>query len=119
MYYIISLKHTNKREKFITLWRPNNAGYCFAKEYAGVYDEIEEGYHNGEGQLPIKISDAEPLFVKDEKYFDAPLHAIPNTKNVLDLLNVKWDKDDLVKMSNNEQKVHGSVATESDSSNQS
>jgi hypothetical protein len=28
MYYIISLKHTQKHDKYITLWRPENCGYC-------------------------------------------------------------------------------------------
>ena len=47
MYYIISLKHTHKEDKHITLWRPDNSGYCYAQDQAGQYAEIIEGYHNG------------------------------------------------------------------------
>jgi hypothetical protein len=43
-FYIISLCHTAKREKFITLWRPNNSGYCFSKENAGIYLNPEDGF---------------------------------------------------------------------------
>ena len=44
MYYIISLKHTHKEDKYITLWRPNNSGYCYSQDQAGRYSEIKEGY---------------------------------------------------------------------------
>jgi hypothetical protein len=97
MYYVISLKHTMRNEKFITLWRPDNKGYCMNKEWAGTYETIEEGYHNSEGQLPIKVEDAEGLFIRDTEYWGVPHLAMPNTKAVWDMLGVKMTKNGLVK----------------------
>lgn len=36
--YIVSLTHTMRHEKYVTLWRPNNSGYCYSKEMAGFYE---------------------------------------------------------------------------------
>jgi hypothetical protein len=86
-----------KHEKFITLWRPNNAGYCMNKEWAGVYETYEEGYHDTDESLPIKIEDAEKLFIEDTKHWGEPHRAIPNHKSIWDILNVKMTKNGLVK----------------------
>ncbi|CAI8893764.1 MULTISPECIES: hypothetical protein [Pseudomonas syringae group] len=49
-YIVLSLKHTKRRDKAITLWRSNDTGYCWALEPAGVYTEVEVldrlGYYN-------------------------------------------------------------------------
>ena len=45
-YYIVSLKHTHKRDKYVTLWRPDNKGYCWPLSLAGRYQGYEDGYHN-------------------------------------------------------------------------
>lgn len=50
-YYILSLKHT--RGDFLSWWRPEERGYCWSLDAAGVYDEehakrIEaQGGYNG------------------------------------------------------------------------
>ena len=36
-YYYISLKHTKKNDAVFTLWGPNHNGYCWYKEWAGIY----------------------------------------------------------------------------------
>lgn len=90
-YYIISLKHTGKRDAYIALWRPDNAGYCFSKNMAGVYEDIKSGYHNDEGNMPIKLEDADPLFIiGPTEWENMPM--IPNRKEIWDKLGVKMGK---------------------------
>ena len=36
-FIVLSLKHTHRRHKAITLWRANDSGYCWPLERAGVY----------------------------------------------------------------------------------
>jgi len=38
-YFIISVKHTRKEEKFITLWRAESCGYTLDVNQAGLYSE--------------------------------------------------------------------------------
>ena len=49
-FIVLSLKHTHRRHKAITLWRPNDSGYCWTLERAGIYGEslvLERlGYYN-------------------------------------------------------------------------
>jgi hypothetical protein len=54
-YFIVSFNHTDKTDKYITLWRPSNAGYCYPIELAGKYNGYEDGYHNSDGNIPIPI----------------------------------------------------------------
>ncbi len=46
----------------MTLWRPDNAGYCYSKEHAGLYKEIQEGYHDDDNVLPISEELANQMF---------------------------------------------------------
>lgn len=49
-FIVISVKHTKRRHKAITLWRPDDRGYCWMLERAGRYEEprvLEHlGYYN-------------------------------------------------------------------------
>lgn len=49
-YIVLSLKHTRRRHTAITLWRPDDKGYCWKVESAGIYEEsrvLEHlGYYN-------------------------------------------------------------------------
>lgn len=49
-FIVISLKHTQRRDKAITLWRPDDKGYCWKVGSAGRYDEARIlghlGYYN-------------------------------------------------------------------------
>ncbi|OFX56305.1 MAG: hypothetical protein A2066_12950 [Bacteroidetes bacterium GWB2_41_8] len=97
MYHIISLAHTNKTDKFITLWRPNNAGYCYSKPMAGIYEKPEKGYHDSDSNMPITVDQADKLFI--EAKYDGELRMmIPNCKQVWDVLNVKMTKNGLQKL---------------------
>lgn len=62
-YRIVSKRHTKYRDKYITLWGPENAGYHYSKEMSGVYDGYESGYHDSEGNVPITDELASYLFV--------------------------------------------------------
>lgn len=77
MYYIVSLKHTGKNDEFLTLWRPDNAGYTQHKETAGVYENPEKGYHDSESNVPVHVDKADKYFIEDT---DHPgTYSIPNT----------------------------------------
>lgn len=96
-YYIISLKHTAKTDRYLTLWRPDNAGYCLSKEMAGIYTELKYGYHDSEGQLPIEKEVLEKLMINITiDGFDR--HAVPNCVAVWDVLRVKFIRNDLIKI---------------------
>jgi len=49
-FVVLSVKHTHRRHKAITLWRPDDKGYCWKLSSAGIYEEarvIEHlGYYN-------------------------------------------------------------------------
>lgn len=63
-YYVVSLKHTNKKDKYMTLWRPNNAGYCWPLELAGVYNGYEPGYHHHDGEnIAVRVSHMPKKFI--------------------------------------------------------
>ena len=98
MYYIISLKHTHKEDKHITLWRPDNSGYCYAQDQAGRYEEIIEGYHNGEGDsLPIEVEKLDGFFINSDIVSKNQVkRCIPNCKQVWDILNLKMTKQGLM-----------------------
>ncbi|QEY62503.1 hypothetical protein FXN65_10600 [Metapseudomonas lalkuanensis] len=50
LFIVISLNHTYRRHKAITLWRSDDKGYCWKLESAGRYDEARVlehlGYYN-------------------------------------------------------------------------
>nr|WP_063571387.1 hypothetical protein [Luteibacter rhizovicinus] len=49
-YYIVSIKHTHRRDLYITVWRPNDSGYAYPLSWAGLYAEdlmlAKLGYYN-------------------------------------------------------------------------
>lgn len=96
MYFIISLAHTMRHEKYITLWKPYNRGYCYSKEMAGIYEIPESGYHDSDGNMPILITDADKLF--EHLPYDGDLKLmIPNKKEVWDKIGVKMTRNGLVR----------------------
>lgn len=97
-YIIISLKHTQRRDKFITLWRPNNCGYCFGLSDCGLYTEIIDGYHDDKyDSMPIEYSniiDKFGLYAVDY----SEKQCLPNCKAVWDFLEVKMTKNGLIRL---------------------
>lgn len=96
-YYIICLTHTQRPHNFITLWRPDNGGYCYAKEFAGLYDVPEPGYHDSDYNIPLSEEDANRLFIR-VKYDGVLRDMIPNCKAVWDELGVKMTANGLKKI---------------------
>ena len=65
-YYIFSFKHTNKKDKYFTLWRPNNKGYCYPLQAAGRYTELINGYHcNDYGEnIAVPLNEIPSRFIE-------------------------------------------------------
>ena len=70
-FIVLSLKHTHRRHKAITLWRANDSGYCWPLERAGVYAEslvLERlGYYNsGRSNIAVPVDLVKRLVVDIE-----------------------------------------------------
>lgn len=92
MYYIISLKWTNKNDKWITLWRHNRAGYAWFVSMAGKYTKEEAGKKTT--TVTIISTDAAYKYLESVNYEGNPQHVLPNSKEVRDLLGIT--KNDLL-----------------------
>jgi hypothetical protein len=82
-FYVVSVKHTARQDKYITLWRPNDKGYCYRTEAAGKYAESRVAehlgyYHSGyDIAVPCEVLDA--IVVQSEPgYLDVPGLVVPN-----------------------------------------
>lgn len=93
-YRIVSMKHTGKKDEFLTLWGPSDAGYHYSEELSGVYDGYQPGYHDSEGNMPITEEQAQRLFIQ-VIYEGKEKHMIPNCKAVHDALGLKWSAQGL------------------------
>lgn len=87
MYYIISMKHTQKLDKFITLWGKDNSGYFTSTEGAGLYEAPIEGYHTPPDSFPVEKDVLDKLTIQVEE--NGIYHCIPNCRAVLDSLGFK------------------------------
>lgn len=85
-FIVLSLKHTHRRHKAITLWRANDSGYCWPLGRAGVYAEslvLERlGYYNsGCSNIAVPVDLVKRLVVDieyDTKEFGI---CLPNNAN--------------------------------------
>jgi hypothetical protein len=64
-FYVVSLAHTNREHAYISVWRPDNAGYAWPLSWAGKYtaEQIEANldyYHRGDSTIavPCEVLDA-------------------------------------------------------------
>lgn len=88
MEYVISLKHTNKTDAFFTMWKPDNKGYCFSLNSAGLYENPEKGYHDSDDNLPIESDIAERM--SSTVMYDGELKSfIPQNRYTLAELGLK------------------------------
>lgn len=46
-FYVISVKHTRRSDLYITIWRPDDQGYCWALSNAGKYGRSRVMAHLG------------------------------------------------------------------------
>ncbi|MEM5371324.1 hypothetical protein V4C53_35565 [Paraburkholderia azotifigens] len=66
-YYVISEKHTRRDHRYVTLWCPDDKGYCFRTTKAGRYPEarVREalGYYNAGSNVAVPCDVLDPLMV--------------------------------------------------------
>lgn len=71
-YLLVSVKHSPKRDPYITFWRPGNSGYTWPLKSAGQYDEEDvrrnPGYYNNFcDTFPVPVSLAYELAIPKPK----------------------------------------------------
>lgn len=86
-FYYISYKWTHPEDAFITFWRENNCGYCWYKDWAGVYERICYGDEYG-SSITVFKSEVDKLWM-DVDFDGAPRKILPNTKEVRKILGLK------------------------------
>lgn len=67
-FYIVSLKHTRRDSRYITVWRPEDKGYAWPLSWAGKYSEADvlaqrAYYHRGDDTLAVPCSLLDALAV--------------------------------------------------------
>lgn len=87
-YYIVSIKHTSKGDAALTLWGPNNAGYTWHKDRAGVYTEEQaKRFAGDENNVPVSKEVADTLFLPADDFGDKYV-SLPNDTTVRSLLGL-------------------------------
>lgn len=78
-YYVISVHHTHRQDRYITIWAADNRGYRVRLQMSGRYTEAcirnSPGYYNsgcGNIAVPCHVVDAIAAEA-DPKEFDSPL----------------------------------------------
>lgn len=78
-FYVVSVKHSHKRDRYITFWRPDDKGYCFRLTRAGKYDLerviAHTGYYNtghSDIAVPVHIVDAITVQTTPKDMLDGP-----------------------------------------------
>lgn len=86
-FYCISAKHTHRRDLYITLWRPDDKGYCWALCNAGKYSRDRIASHpnyyssgNGSVAVPCGVLDAIAIAPKPGHHENDAGPVIPNTR---------------------------------------
>jgi hypothetical protein len=102
-YYIVSLKHTSKKDKYLTLWRPDNKGYCWPMSLAGVYEDYEPGYHNDEGNTPVPPGALWKFIIYDEEHRPCIKNCKASREEVLSYKNILTTAELFLKSNPNPQ----------------
>lgn len=91
-YYILSLKWTRPNEAAFVFWRENNNGYCWYREWAGLYSEETvkshlDYYDDHESDIAIEASIIDPLW-KRCRYDGKEVHLLLNTPEIREKLGI-------------------------------
>jgi len=87
-YYIVSIKHTSKGDSALTLWGPNNSGYTWHKDRAGVYTEDQiKRFAGDEMNVPVSRGAADLLWLSADDYGDKYI-SLPNNTTTCALLGL-------------------------------
>jgi len=98
-YIVISVHHTQRNCRYVTLWAPGDKGYRFRLSGAGRYSRCTVmkhlGYYNTGENIAVPVDVVEPLCRPgDPRDFDgvdwdmplSELLSLPNTKGVWQVL---------------------------------
>lgn len=93
MKYIISLKHTCKKDPFITFWRQNANGYCYRRDWVGKYEDnliqANQDYYNDKDTFAVDSEIVDKLWTKCQLLYGGEIiEAILNTTVNLKMLNL-------------------------------
>lgn len=90
-YYIVCKRHMHRTEGAVLFWGPNNAGYRYDINSAGLYTEEEakkfDGNHHHDMPVPQKLVDE----LSEEKVIDRKIlgRVVMNTKKNRKILGIK------------------------------
>jgi len=91
-YYIISLKHTHKKDSAITFYRSKSAGYCWFQEWAGIYGKDEaEAIEDFEHTIKVSAADANKFMVVT-RYDGIDRLVLSNTPEVRAVLKLPFKR---------------------------
>jgi hypothetical protein len=67
-FYVVSIAHTRREHRYITVWRPENNGYAWPLSWAGRYSESRimsslDYYHNGSESIAVSCITLDQLAV--------------------------------------------------------
>lgn len=90
-YMLFSVKHTHQGDDYLTFWRHNNSGYCYFREWSGIYTASDnlfasqtvyktgKGLKRDDSKVMVPTSILEPLWRQVE--YDGVLRwVIPLTR---------------------------------------
>lgn len=97
-HYILSTKHTHKKDQVFTFWRHGSRGYCWRIDWAGFYkipeeqavksDQNTERYH---GAIYIHKNIIEPLLVT-ATFEGQQVKVLPNSPGVRSRLKIAYSE---------------------------
>jgi len=93
-YYVISVKHTWRGDRYITVWGPDDRGYRLRLNKAGRYSEdrvrAHLGYYNsGHSDIAVPVEVCERLHaIGDERDFDGADPAVGAPRVLLNIADV-------------------------------
>ena len=91
-YYIISLRHTHKKDSAITFYRSKRAGYCWFQEWAGIYEKDEaEAIEDFEHTIKVSAAAANKFMVVT-RYEGVDRLILPNTPEVRAALKLPFKR---------------------------
>lgn len=89
-YYIISLKHTARKDSAFTLWRPDCKGYCWYKAWAGLY--LAEDFPDSPDKSSVFVeTEKADLLFKEVLYDGETRIVLPNNEAVRSELGIDFN----------------------------
>lgn len=67
--FIVSLSHLQRKDRYITFWRPDDKGYAYPLSWAGRYSEARvraslDYYNTGAANIAVPCEVVEPMAVE-------------------------------------------------------